>query len=100
VRRVKTTTLKALLDGVGDEGPIRLLKLEAEGAEPEILDGTADCLQRFDYVTADVVPERGRLQESTAALVILRMQKAGFELLKVSAPRLVCLFRNSRLSAV
>ena len=38
---------------------IRLLKLEAEGAEPEILEGMEKTLPRVDYITADLGPERG-----------------------------------------
>lgn len=100
VRTLQTTTLQSVLDGSG-ASRVRLLKLEAEGAEPEILQGAGDWLQRIDYITADVGPERGVSQEATAVPVIHHLQSAGFELVKVSVPRLVCLFRNraSTLSA-
>jgi len=95
---VRASTLKDVLDQSGAQR-VRLVKLEAEGAEPEILNGADDWLERIDYLTADVGPERGMSQESTAVPVIARMQAAGFELLKVSSPRLVCLFKNRRLTA-
>jgi len=97
VRVVRASTLKDVLDQSGAQR-VRLVKLEAEGAEPEILDGADDWLERIDYLTADVGPERGMSQQYTAVPVIARMQAAGFELLQVSSPRLVCLFRNLRLS--
>jgi FkbM family methyltransferase len=37
---------------------IRLLKLEAEGAEPEVLEGALEILRNIDYLSADVGPER------------------------------------------
>lgn len=38
---------------------INLLKLEAEGAEPEILDGAIKTLMQTRFVAADLGPERG-----------------------------------------
>ena len=50
-------------------GKVKCLKLEAEGAEPEILEGLGDKLTYIEYVTADVGFERGHSQESTLPAV-------------------------------
>jgi FkbM family methyltransferase len=48
---------------------IKLLKLEAEGAEPEVLLGSEKSISFIEYVTVDCGPERGLLQESTEPFV-------------------------------
>lgn len=93
VREARATTLDRVLDESGVER-VRLVKLEAEGAEPEILDGAQRWLERIDYIAADLGPERGMTQESTAPAVIQRLLQAGFTFQRANAPRLVCLFKN------
>ena len=44
---------------------IKLLKLEAEGAEPEILEGLGEKLNLVEYISADLGYERGVHCEST-----------------------------------
>jgi len=72
----------------------RLLKLEAEGAEPEVLEGAEDLIDRFDYISADLGFERGVRQESTLPQVVNFLLPRGFEVVAVGLPRLVVLFRN------
>lgn len=74
--------------------PIKLLKLEAEGAEPEVLEGCGDLLNRIEYITADLGPERGVSKESTLVPVINFLLARNFELLEVGHSRIVALFRN------
>lgn len=64
--------------------PIRLLKLEAEGAEPEVLEGALKILNNIDYVSADVGPERGVLEIETRDMVVNYLESNSFELLKES----------------
>jgi FkbM family methyltransferase len=75
---------------------IKLLKLEAEGAEPEILEGATEILQRIEYVTVDVGAERGMEKESTLIPVQSILMYAGYEPIKFGLPRAVMLFRNKR----
>ncbi|WP_165804715.1 FkbM family methyltransferase [Mycolicibacterium austroafricanum] len=95
-RKVPTTTLSFLLQEQ-NVAALKLLKLEAEGAEPEILAGAEDCLERIEYISADLGPERGVNHDTTAAAAINFLLSRGFELVDVRADRLVCLFRNKRL---
>ena len=73
---------------------VRLLKLEAEGAEPEILEGAQQWLSRIDYIAADLGPERGLKQEQTATPVINYLLARGFDLVDMRFDRVVCLFKN------
>lgn len=73
---------------------VRLLKLEAEGAEPEILEGAQQWLSRIDYIAADLGPERGRKQEQTATPVINYLLARGFDLVDMRFDRVICLFKN------
>ncbi len=82
------------LDTVLDE-PIKLLKIEAEGAEPEALLGCEGLLNKIDYISADLGFERGVLQESTLAPVTNYLLSNGFELVKVGYPRIVALYKRS-----
>jgi len=89
--RVPTTRLDSLLPG----RPIRLLKLEAEGAEPEAIAGCEGLLDRIDYVSADLGFERGRGQTSTLAEVTNYLLARGFEIVANGRKRLTVLYRRT-----
>ena len=92
--RLATTLDLVLSDSPHSEGPIRLLKLEAEGAEPEVLLGGQATLLRTEYVTADLGPERGVEQKSTFALAHEILSSHGFRIVDLRTPRLVVLYRR------
>ena len=73
-------------------GPVRLLKLEAEGAEPEVLEGLGQALSYVDFISADLGPERGLNQESTLPEVTNLLAGSGFEVRRVDSTRLTVLF--------
>ena len=89
----KITVLTAPLKNYITE-PVKCLKLEAEGAEPEILLGLGEGLQKIEYITADVGFERGLAQESTLAEVSNILISNNFEMIAVGKRRLCVLFRN------
>jgi FkbM family methyltransferase len=95
VREISATTVDALLNRMQCQR-LRLLKLEAEGAEPEILQGAMGSLERIDYIAADLGPERGVRQEETATPVINLLLAQGFEIVSMRFDRVVVLFRNRR----
>ena len=74
---------------------IKLLKVEGEGAEPEILRGAQDLLDRIEWITVDVGPERGVEQTSTREDVVDFLTSNGFEI-KIENPfhRKTILFKN------
>ena len=90
----KITVSCRRLDEVLSRRPYRLLKLEAEGAEPEILRGATGVLDCFDYVTVDAGFERGVKQETTAPEVTRFLFANGFELIDLTPKRVTLLFRR------
>lgn len=75
---------------------VKLLKLEAEGAEPEILEGLGDKLEWVEYISADLGFERGKDAQSTLVPVVNYLLKKDFSLVDVSHGRICALFRNNR----
>ena len=73
---------------------IKCIKLEAEGAEPEVLEGLGDKLKLVEYVSADLGYERGIDAESTLAPVTNFLLQKNFELIDVEHTRICALFRN------
>ncbi len=74
---------------------IKLLKVEAEGAEPEVLAGTEKLLNKIEYISADLGFERGKNQDSTFVPTVNYLLNNDFELLEVShSDRIVGLFHN------
>lgn len=81
---------------IDDKDQIKLVKLEAEGAEPEILQGMKANLRRVEYISVDVGPERGYEKLSTLIPVWSVLMKEGFEAVEFGLPRAIMLFRNTR----
>ena len=74
-----------------------LIKVEAEGAEPEVLQGAIKLLPKTHYVVVDVGPERGKFEEVTRDAVVQFMNDQGFEIMRESdGHRKVVLFKNKR----
>ncbi len=64
------------------DSKIKLLKLEAEGAEPEILEGAGEKLSMIQYISADLGYERGVSEESTYIPVTNFLLQRNFTLVK------------------
>lgn len=81
--RAQATTLDALAAkyGIGD---VALLKMDAEGAEPEVLMGGKDVLRRTRSVAIDTGPERDGEETGEACEEILR--SCGFTILRSNTP--------------
>lgn len=80
-----------------DISHIRYLKIEAEGAEPEVLLGAQDILATTKYVTVDCGFERGVAKESTLPQVANFLLKNGFELKNIKESRIIILFENTNI---
>ena len=96
VLKKKSKTLSSIINSYNGRR-IKLLKLEAEGAEPEILMGGLSSLNFVDYITVDVGPERGLSYETTLVSTVNILIDCGFDLIKMGHPRLICLFKNQSL---
>lgn len=93
---VAAVRLDSLLAGVALGSGTRILKLEAEGAEPEVLEGGGAALRRFDYVVADCGYERGPSAQNTFVPVHDRLLAQGFELRHAEFGRVVAVYANPR----
>jgi len=76
---------------------IKLLKIDAEGAEPEILMGASKLLHKIKYISVDVGPERGLLQESTDKATTEILLNNNFALLYENLERQTMLFENKNI---
>ena len=88
--------VKRLADVI--EGDVKCLKLEAEGAEPEVLEGAGEKLNHVEYVSADLGYERGVNEESTLVPVTNYLLQRGFELVDVTHGRICALYKNMNLA--
>ena len=71
-----------------------MLKLEAEGAEPEILEGLGKKIDLVEFISADLGYERGINCESTLAPVTNFLLSRGFDLIDISHGRICALYKN------
>ena len=55
---------------------IELLKVEADGFEPEVLEGLDSCRDRIKRISVDTSPERRGV--STTAAVVAELKKKGY----------------------
>lgn len=80
------------------ESDFRVLKLEAEGAEPEVLEGLGNEPYTFKYIFAELGFERGLAQESTLTPVTNFLLSKNFEIVSNSRKRLALCFKNKNWS--
>tara|TARA_B100001057_G_scaffold469876_1_gene530640 strand:- start:1051 stop:1908 length:858 start_codon:yes stop_codon:yes gene_type:complete len=82
------------LDSLNFEFPIKVFKVEAEGYEPEVLEGSRNTLKLIEYVTIDFGAERGVDHENTVVEVNNILLRNNFELIKFSNLRTIGLYKN------
>ena len=95
---IKTILVDRLDKIIPSEKKIKLFKLEAEGAEEEVLIGAKDILKNIEYISADLGFERGENEESTLPQVTNFLLQNGFEIVSFNGSRFSLLFRNKVLS--
>lgn len=84
------------LDDFGLEN-IKLLKVEAEGHELEVLQGSIKTISKTKYISVDYGPEKGIDQLSTLPEVIDFMYENNFSIIGTSKYRQIGLFKNNSL---
>jgi len=93
---VETLTLESFCEQQGID-KIKVLKLEAEGAEPEVLMGAQGVLERIEYIAADLGPERGMDMAHTVPEFANFLYENGFKMTGMRHKRASnYLFRNTR----
>lgn len=93
VDEVQITTLDNYIESRSLKN-IKLLKLEAEGFEPEILEGAIKSLQNITFVSIDGGYERGVMQEETFSFQTNFLLKNGFEMLGINLASGRALFKK------
>ena len=98
---VKVETLENLIDQWNlKKSTVKLVKIDAEGYELEVLQGAGSALEQIDYIAVDLGFEKGVEQKSTAPEVIHFLLSKGFEIENVGLPdSLRFLFRRANLKA-
>ena len=93
---IGTITLDKIIKNIhkNNQKKIKLIKLEAEGFEPEILLGLKKYLSYVEYITIDCGFERGISQESTLAECANYLINNNFKMTDFRNRRIVCLFKN------
>ena len=85
------------LDSIKFDKGIKLLKLEAEGFEPEILAGGLKTLSNVEYVAVDFGSERGIEEKNTTVEVNDILYSNNFKLITYSEIRQVGLYKNHQI---
>lgn len=88
---IQTTTLDEVITKINSR--IKLLKIEAEGAEPEILEGLKKKLNMVEYISVDCGFERGVKQDSTISQCSNYLIKNNFSMIGFNSPRIVVLYK-------
>jgi FkbM family methyltransferase len=73
---------------------IKVLKIDAEGNELEVLQGATETLTKTEYVSVDFGPEKGEQKDKTIAEVTDFLYSNNFKIIKVHQTRDVGLFQN------
>ena len=78
---------------------IKLIKIEAEGAEPEVVYGLKNQIKKIQYIVIDVGYERGNSQESTLVDCTNYLLKNNFRLIDFNSKtsRVIIMFKNNVL---
>ena len=84
------------LDSFDFKQRIKLLKIDAEGFEPEVLEGSFNTLKNVEFVSVDFGAERGVNQETTLVDVNNILLDANFSLIEFSKHRLIGLYKNMK----
>lgn len=80
------------LESVVPHDQIKLFKLEAEGAEFEVIQGAGSLLERIEYIAADLGEESEG--KSTLPQVVNHLLNNNFEIANFGFHRTIVLFKN------
>jgi FkbM family methyltransferase len=92
--KVEVVRLDYLISDL-QKSKIKLLKLEAEGFEPEILEGLGQKLKCCEYISVDGGYERGKEADQTLTTVTNYLLLNGFEMVDIYFPWYRALFKQS-----
>ena len=76
----------------------KLFKLEAEGWEPEILQGATNFIKKCEYVAIDGGPERGKDCKTTFPILNNQLINFDFEMIEIRGAQYRALYKNKELN--
>ncbi len=85
------------LENLYPDTEIKLLKIDAEGSELEVLEGSKKIFNNIDYISVDCGAEKGVNQDTTFVDVNNYLISNNFSLIGINQNRLICLYRNNRV---
>ena len=85
------------LENLYPDTEIKLLKIDAEGSELEVLEGSKKIFNNIDYISVDCGAEKGINQDTTFVDVNNYLISNNFSLIGINQNRLICLYRNNRV---
>lgn len=85
------------LENLYPDTEIKLLKIDAEGSELEVLEGSKKIFNNIDYISVDCGAEKGVNQDTTFVDVNNYLISNNFSLIGINQNRLICLYRNKRV---
>ncbi len=88
--KVKTVTLDKVIKKINKN--VKLIKIEAEGAEPEVLYGLNEQINKVHFISIDAGPER--YGETTIIECLNYLYESSFELIDFYQGRVGLLFEN------
>ena len=93
--QVEMTSLSSFAKEQLPGSRIKLLKIEAEGYEPEVIQGALQILHAIDYIVVDGGFERGVNKEATMPFAANLLISNGFQLIAIGGGnRFVSLYKN------
>ena len=92
---IETITLSEFLDAKKIKN-IKVFKLEAEGFEPEILDGASEVLRNIEYIAVDGGYERGKNQDETFTQLCNYLIVKSFQMISINFDWSRALFKNQK----
>ena len=93
VMKIEVISLNELMNKLAIN-KIKILKLEAEGFEPEILSGIGNRIKDIEYIAIDGAYERGKKEEQTFTTITNFLINNGFEISDIYFSWYRALFRN------
>lgn len=91
--KIKINTKR--LDSFDFKKPIKVLKIDAEGFEPEVLEGCGELLKNIEYISVDYGAEKGESQELTIIEVNGLLYENNFKLVDFNDKRIIGLYMNN-----
>lgn len=94
----KIPIITARLDNYNFNKPVKVLKIDAEGFELEVLEGCGDDIRKIKYISVDYGAEKGESQDLTIIEVNNFLYDNNFKLIDFNHKRIIGLYKNNLMN--